>query len=242
MSKEKHYDIEKSFSDTIKNSELLDASFEITEVGLDRFLEEGIVRELPVVKTIYALMQSGIAIHDRLFIKKLISFLIRIDEVSPEKRKKMIALVDNSKKYRIKVGEKLLYILDRCNDYEVAELVGELFKAYLTSNITYDQYILASEAVSNMPVATIKGFIIGYDTEKGWRSIEDVSGYIHSGLYDINYEEPNVVIRENDDYKALREGSANQYVADVQDGGMWATPSELGGVIWSALGGLYREE
>lgn len=46
-------------------------------------------------------------------------------------RQKMISDIDSSQKYKIQVGEKLLYIIDKCDDYTKSGIVSLIFKAYI---------------------------------------------------------------------------------------------------------------
>lgn len=232
--------VEQSFDKTIKSSELLDVSLDVADVGIDTLLSDGIIKELPIVKVVYAIITSGISIHDKLFLKKIISFLTSIKDVSPAKRQKMITAIDSSKKYRIKVGEKLLFVIDSCNDYEVAELVGVLFRAYLIQELSYDEYLLATETISNMPASEVKDFIREYDEKNEWRAIDDVSDYVHSGLYNVSYEPPRVDIRDNDDWKEVRDGGS-KYIAEVDGGDMWATPSRAGRIIWATFKDFFAD-
>ena len=225
-------DIEKSFSKTIKSPELREISLDIADVGIDGFLGEGIIKELPVVKIVYALAKGSASMHDKLFLKKIVSFLTRIKDVAPEKRQNMIDDIDNSKKYRIKVGEKLLYILDSCNDYEASELVGELFRAFLTGTISYDDYLSAANVVESLPAGEVEIFVRNYSGE--WEDINNVYLGIYTGLYEISYDPVNIDVAENDDYKDLRDGGS-KYKASVDGGTVQAKPNRTGEIIYLVL-------
>ena len=54
-----------------------------------------------------------------------------MNSISADECEKVISEIDNSKKYRIKLGEKLLYIIDKCDDHEKSEII------FLRSSVLY---------------------------------------------------------------------------------------------------------
>ena len=49
---------------------------------------------------------------------------------------------------------------------------------------------------------------------------------IETGLYAIHSENISVNVRQNDDWE-----NSTEYLADVEDGGLWANPSQAGEII-----------
>lgn len=92
-----------------------------------------------------------------------------------------------------------------------------------------------------MPVGEIKSFIKEYNEKNEWRAIDEVSDYVHSGLYNVSYEPPRVDVRDNDDWKDVRDGGS-KYVTEVDGGDMWATPSNAGHIIWATFKDLWADD
>ena len=118
-------------SETIKNSDLQNVSVDIAEVAMDSILKDGLLRDLPIVNSILGIGKTAITIRDYLFLKKIIVFLSEIKETSVEKRWKMIDYVNSDQKQEVKVGEKLMYVLDKCDDHIDARLIAKFFCAFL---------------------------------------------------------------------------------------------------------------
>lgn len=159
------HNVPDSFQETITNTDLSDISKDLVESSIDSFLTDGVLKEIPVVKSIIGVIKVSSNISEYLFLKKIISFLNGIKDIDPQKRKKVIDKIDISKKYRIKVGEKLLYILDRSDDYEKAEYIATLFVALLEEQITYDDFIRGSNAINTLSIPDFKLFL-SYDNHQ----------------------------------------------------------------------------
>ena len=94
---------------------------------------DDLLKDLPMLKMI-AISNN---IRDMIFISKLKSFLQPLEGISKSKIKKEITKIDKSRKYRKKVGENLINLIDRSFDEDNAENVAILFRTvkYRTTNI-----------------------------------------------------------------------------------------------------------
>lgn len=139
--------VSEAFSDALAAPELHEVGVSVADAILDSALEDGFLKTLPLVKYLHAALRLGKGIKDRLFLKRLISFLSPVGDVSQEQRAAMIAQIDHSGEFRVKVGEKLLYIIEKCDDHEQSEIVGRLFAACLRGELTYEEFLRGAHAV-----------------------------------------------------------------------------------------------
>jgi len=151
--------ISTSLIDTLKDSDLKDITKEWSEVFVDSFLAEEGFKEIPIIGTIIGLFKTGVRFNDTLFVKKLLYFISQINEIPAEERKKVISEIDDSKKFRIKIGEKLLYIIDKCDDHEKSEIIGYLFSKFLDQNIDYDTFLRCSLIIEKCMIDDLKWFV-----------------------------------------------------------------------------------
>jgi hypothetical protein len=100
--------ISKTLTETIKDGEFQSVTSDIAEVLIDGVLTDGILKDLPLIGSLVGLVKTGVNVKDRLFVKKLLTFLTQLNEIPADKRKELMEAIDNSQKYRTKVGEKLL--------------------------------------------------------------------------------------------------------------------------------------
>lgn len=113
---------------------------EYAELGLDAVLDEGVLRDIPVVGTLVALARAGVGIRDRLFAKKLLRFLLALDKAPQEERREQIERLASDMKERQHVGEQLILLLDRMNDMRKAEILAFAFEALLREEIDRAQF------------------------------------------------------------------------------------------------------
>jgi len=207
--------ISNSFEETLKDSDLQNVSIGLAEVLSDSFLEDGLLKDIPIVGTIVGLGKVSIKITDLLFLKKIISFLSELETISVKDRKMMIDKIDSSEKYKIKVGEKLLYIIDKCDDYENAKYVSMFFAGYLEGDIEYSDFLKGSKAIERIYIGDLIDFVKDDRTTLEPNELEDYQG---TGLYETYAEE--ISIRDQDDWKAhdkyvVEGGEPRGYITDI---------------------------
>ena len=174
--------ISTALTTTLKDSDLHGVTTEFSEIFLDTFLAEGVLKDIPIINTIISLGKTGIKINDTLFLKKILYFISQVNDVPAEEREKVINEIDKSKSYRIKIGEKLLYIVDKCDDHEKAEIIGNLFKAFLKRQIDYDDFLRCTQVIEKCLIDELQWFIF---TEYNEYTIESHSEYLSWGLLEF---------------------------------------------------------
>ena len=107
-----------SFNATLLNGKLSDVAEELMENIIDNNLPDGIVKDIPIIGTLAGIIQTTQDISNYLFLRKIAAFVTKIKDVSPDDRKEVIQNIDNSGKYRDKVGFSLLAIIDKCESIE----------------------------------------------------------------------------------------------------------------------------
>jgi len=224
-------EIEQSFNDSLKVSTLADASIDIAESSIDFLLNDELIKQIPIVKILLGVAQTGITIQDKLLLKKVISFLNNINEVNMKDRKSEIEKIDNSKKYRLKVGEKLLYIINSCDDHEVAERIAKLFSAFLKHEISYDEYLEASSILTRLSDSDLDLFLSSYNVSS---MSDDTNQLIYTGLVysEIDQVEVEVTKSEPGDW----DDPQDRYDTDVSGGEIRFFSTDTGDVIYEVFG------
>jgi hypothetical protein len=209
--------ISNSFEETIKDSNLQNVSIGLAETLTDSLLEDGLLKDIPIIGTIVGLGKTSIKITDLLFLKKVIAFLSELDDISIEDRKAMIDKIDSSDKFRIKVGEKLLYIVDKCDDYENAQYVSKLFAGYLEGDIDYPDFLRGAKVIERIYVGDLLDFV---NDDRRVLQPNELGDYEGTGLYETYTEE--ISVRDQDDWKASDKyivdgGETKGYITDIGD-------------------------
>jgi hypothetical protein len=122
--------------ETLK-TDLSDVSADYMEIGLDGILDDGLLKDIPVVKSIISLYKTGVNIRERFLIKKLLVFLTSLSDTTIDDRLKFIR---KHEKESAKIGEELIVLLDRLDHVNKPVYVAKLFKHYLNEEISLIVY------------------------------------------------------------------------------------------------------
>lgn len=174
-----------SLENTLKSSDLRNIAVDFSEVALDQMIDSGAIRDIPIIGSIINVGKAALSVRDFLFVKKVVSFLTTLEKVPKKDRKEMIDKIDSSGEYRLKVGEKLLYVIDKCQDHEKAKVVARLFAAFVKGKISYKNYLSAVNIVENITIEQLDWFVKTDVMEP--RNLEYMTQLMHTGLfsYDI---------------------------------------------------------
>jgi hypothetical protein len=171
-----------SLDKTLKDSDLHNVTAGLSEVLIDSLIEDGFAKDIPIIGTIVGAGKVALGIRERLFLKKIIYFISELKEIPTSKRHKMIDKIDSSQKYRIKVGEKLLYIIEKCEDHEKTKIIAYLFSAFIEGILTYDEFLRSASVVEKIiPEDLIK--FVNDDFESN--ALIDAGEYLNAGLVEL---------------------------------------------------------
>ena len=220
----------------IDNAIIMPALNQINFNNTSREMVSGLLKDLPIIK----MLAISNNVRDMIFISKLKSFLQPLNDISKSKIKKEITKIDKSKKYRKKVGENLINLIDRSFDEDNAENVAILFKAFLDSKISYDEYAIASTIACKISSQDIKRFCVDFmliqDAKVSydllWTGLIDFTFAPIEGV-DVDYERGGTY----EDPKTGREYDIDEgYSAEVKGGEMNIIPTETGKIFYRVFG------
>ena len=190
-----------TMSETLVHSDLSSVVMDGVEIGIDQCLSDGILRDIPIINSIASIVKATQSINNYLYLKKIVSFLTGIKDVPKEKREQEIRKIEESKTYRNKVGEQLLFILDHCEDNIKAEYISYWFGAFLKEEISYTDFLKGASAINNMATEDFESFI-----DDSIDLYLDNSVYIGAGLLFMTMDDVSVkneVIGDWDDEPKL---------------------------------------
>ena len=133
---EKVKKLDATMLDTLK-TDLSGVSADYLELGLDSILDDGLLKDIPVVNSIISLYKTGVNLRERFLIKKLLVFLTSLADTAIEDR---IEFIRKHEKESAKIGEELIILLDRLDHVNKPEYVAKLFKHYLNEDISLIVY------------------------------------------------------------------------------------------------------
>lgn len=218
--------LNKQLTEILKEGELQKVTSEVIEAVADSDLSDSILKELPIVSTITGMYKAAISIQDKLFTKKLLYFLKELQSVPQEQRLRQVIQIEDSKDYRTKVGEKLLHIIDKCDDLDKAEMSGRMFKAYLEGGITYAGFLICINCIEKVSIPVLRSFI---KRDKIYIEADKGSDYLAAGLMELYIKPPKIKVGPN------RASFDDELKYEITDFNILCTDSEAGTLIKNYL-------
>lgn len=175
-------------SKIIKDNNFKELVTDINEAVLDSFLKDGIVKDIPILGLVSKAINIGNTIQERLYTKKLLTFLKQLENTKVEDRQREIEKIDESKDYKTKVGEKILYIINDADDCEKAEYIGILFNYFLQEKLLYEDFIRCVNCINKTNVVDLNLFIKESMIERFINF--NFENYLNTGLITQQYSSP----------------------------------------------------
>lgn len=146
-------DFEKSlFNDSV------DIIGDYLEIGIDSFIEKGILEEMPVVKSIVAVLKIGKNVHDRNLLRQTLTFIKEFNSgnISKDKLVEYKSMIEsNPKKCEEELG-RVLILLNNYIDTEKSVMLARLYKAYITKIINWNEFCEYSEIINRIFIQDLK--------------------------------------------------------------------------------------
>ncbi|SRR6266568_1789529 len=138
------------------NPEVRDLVTELSEIVLDSFLEEGVLKEIPVLKSIVACRKTWGAIHDQLFLRKVASFISACPRFTETEREQFGKEHLSDRRKAKKLGDAIVLILDKLDDFEKPEMLAKLFAGLMRRQISYDAFRRLATGIDIASVEDLK--------------------------------------------------------------------------------------
>lgn len=127
--------------------ELLEVALDNAEVLIDQYLDNEVVKEIPLLGTALKLVKAATDIRDRMFAAKIAKFLGALNSISEEQKEKLQDKMKNEPEEVNKVGEVVLFTLDRLSDLNKPVIIAKVFLAYIDGYLKGNDFRRIVEAV-----------------------------------------------------------------------------------------------
>lgn len=108
---------------------------DIAEVAMDAALDEGLLKEIPVVSLLVRAFGIGRGIRDRLFLKKVMLFLSEAGRISAADREAFAKRLLDEPRLAENCGEAAFLLLDKLAQMSKARLMGYAFRRFVQGGI-----------------------------------------------------------------------------------------------------------
>lgn len=141
-----------SFTQSI-NTEVTETLTEYLEVGLDSNLGEGLLKDIPIIRTAVTVYKIGHTLWERDKIHKLGIFLEEINQnvADEDKREEYLTHFKNmDNKARNKELEYIMIILGHFISNDKPKMLAKLYCAYLQGLINWEMFTTYSEVINRL--------------------------------------------------------------------------------------------
>jgi hypothetical protein len=99
--------IENAIVDSIDASSASGLASEIAEIAIDKMLDDGLLKDIPIINVLVAAKSMYGAVKDHIFLKKVVKFLFYVTKIEEHERKIFIDKIRSEKKETV-LGETLV--------------------------------------------------------------------------------------------------------------------------------------
>lgn len=145
------------------------------EFTLDYFIQDGAIKDLPIVGSLFSIIKVSIDVRDRIFVEKIKSFVENIDQNTKWREK----FSDDDE--CIKISKQLLYIVDSCDDDNKLKLIGMAFNYLVNGKISRDEYFYTVNIISKSFFPFLK-ILLDIDGSDDKRFKNDNTKYDYVGI------------------------------------------------------------
>jgi hypothetical protein len=127
-----------------------------TERRPQSLLEDGVLKEIPVIKSIIAFCKTWQAVHDQLFLRKVAGFVLACPKFTEPEKNKFLDEDLRDPKATKQLGDALVLILDKLDDLEKPAMLAKVFAAYVRGHIGYPDFRRLAIGIGSAFVGDLK--------------------------------------------------------------------------------------
>lgn len=200
--------LEGKLVESLEVKELGSLTADYAELGLDSILDNGIVKDIPILRTAFSLVKIGLNVRDRIYVKKIYGFLSQVGQTTQEQREKFVR--DNCQNVK-RFEEAVLLILEQADRIEKTTLIGKIFKACILGKIRYSDAVTLSEMVNRVFWEDLDSMFEGSDTKEHHQRLFMSGLFKMKGKQQISIKDDTFEFQRNDYAYALQEIHRENY-------------------------------
>ena len=132
---------------TSKDYPVAEAALESGEVVADILMRGDVLADIPLIGTAIKICKAADSIRDRAFAIKLSRFILNLGSITEEQKNKLKEKMGAGTEEAQKIGETLLFVLERVTDLDKPFLLSQIFLAYVDGVVSSDELRRLCQAV-----------------------------------------------------------------------------------------------
>ena len=140
-----------AFKESLFNENLVDVVTDISEIGIDSILSEGLLKDLPIFSVLTGSVRTVKSIQERNMLRNTAIFLDTINskKIETEKLNRYKAKLQDEKVAEKELG-RVLILLNQYVDNIKSRMLGVLFWKYVNGEYTWNKFCELSDIVSRL--------------------------------------------------------------------------------------------
>ena len=125
---------------------------ELMEAGLDSVMDDGLLKEVPILSVAVSLYKIGHSVKERHYVRNLAAFITALNKgiIDDEKRDYYRSKMIDNPKQRDKELEYILVIIDRYIHPSKTEKLARAYLRFLDTDITWLEYAKTAETLDRL--------------------------------------------------------------------------------------------
>lgn len=134
--------MDKEFTDELTNP-TIDLSVDYSEIFIDDIIENEILKDIPIVKTIVGAVNVGRSINQLWFAKKILTFLKEFNsgDIEAEKLNEFKVRLSKEPKFRQKMTEQVMVFNERFIEITKSKISAQLLVSFVNQEISYEEFV-----------------------------------------------------------------------------------------------------
>ena len=148
-------ELEESLMSVLGNKGGKDLIQEAAEFSLDAVLDDGVVKNIPIVGTVAKLYSVAVGAQGYVFAKKIRKFLAELSSIPQKERDDFASRLEEDKKLRERTVETVVALLDKLDDLQKAPLLARAFAGYVRDEFDFSNFRRLAAAVDRCLIADL---------------------------------------------------------------------------------------
>ncbi len=129
-----------------------DLSVDYAEIALDEFLDNDVVRNIPIVKSIVGVVRGGMAVRELFLAKKILTFLkvFHTGKLDKQKKKQFLNKFNSDNRYKESVIEQVTILNDRFISVKKSEVLSNLLLAHINGKFDWEAFCQLGECLDDL--------------------------------------------------------------------------------------------
>lgn len=147
----------------------------IAEVTLDSVLEDGLLKDIPIIASAISVYKLGASLRERHELMKLYYFVKSFNNgmQDEEQREKYILNFQNDQKIRNKELAYLMVVLDKYINLDKPQMLAKIYLSYLNGEITWNDVMKYSEVIDRLLSGDVELLAAGMRENVNYQNVDD---------------------------------------------------------------------